>query len=121
MKNNFLIASLMAILVLSSCADSKNNKLIIGEWNGATWLVDGNASGHDAAHTSFSFNDNGKYVFVYGETRQEGTYKVENDMLFTTPANENEMMVKIKKLTKDSLVFDMNRGGQAEELTLLRK
>ena len=42
-------------------------------------------------------------------------------MLFTTALKQNEIMVKIMKLTKDSLVFDMNRGGQPETLTLLKK
>ena len=30
-------------------------------------------------------------------------------------------MVKILSLTKDSLVFGMNRGGDAETLVLLRR
>ena len=42
-------------------------------------------------------------------------------MLFTKPEGQAEIMVKISKLTNDSLVFDMNRGGTVEVLTLLKK
>ena len=41
-------------------------------------------------------------------------------MLFTKPAGEKEIMVKIAKLTGDSLIFDMNRSGQSETLILTR-
>ncbi len=33
--------------------------------------------------------------------------------------NQQEIMVKINKLTKDSLIFNMNRSGTSEILTLL--
>ncbi len=41
-------------------------------------------------------------------------------MLFTRPADQQEIMVKIAKLTMDTLIFDMNRSGQTELLTLRR-
>jgi len=103
-----------------SCTDSHNNKMIQGNWKATEWLVNGQPSESNAQQTSFSFDDKGNYSFDHAGTNQTGTYKVENDMLFTTPKGEMEMMVKIMKLTKDSLVFDMNRGGQPETLTLLR-
>ena len=51
---------------------------------------------------------------------ENGKYYITNNELYTTPDGGTKMMVKITKLTQDSLVFDMNRGGQAETLTLLR-
>jgi hypothetical protein len=108
-------------MIMTSCSDSPNNKLIQGNWQGVEWLANGHPSGKDASQASFSFDDKGVYSFVYADTKEEGTYKVENDMLFTTAKGANEIMVKITRLTKDSLVFDMNSGGQAETLTLLRK
>jgi hypothetical protein len=115
--NLFLLAF---ILLISSCANTETNKLIVGHWSGSEWLVDGQPSSHNAAETNFTFDDKGKYIFNYSGTEEKGTYKVENDMLFTKSANQQEIMVKITKLTKDSLVFDMNRSGAAEILTLLR-
>ncbi len=108
-------------LFLLSCADTKNNQMIIGQWTGISWDVEGKPSGHNATATSFSFDEKGNYSFNYAQTEEKGTYKVENNMLFTRPAGQHEIMVRIAKLTNDSLVFDMNRGGTAELLTLLRK
>jgi len=123
MRNmNRLFKALPFFLLLASCSsNSVNNKLIIGNWVGAAWTVDGQEKNIDAQTARFSFDDKGNYTLQLLENKEEGTYKVENDMLFTTPAKQQEIMVKITKLTKDSLVFDMNRSGQAESLTLLRK
>lgn len=122
MKNkNLLFRVVPFILFFLSCNTSKNGKLIVGNWTGTEWLVEGKPSGLNAQDTHFTFDDKGNYTFVYSGNKEAGTYKVENDMLFTKPSGENEIMVKINKLTKDSLVFDMNRGGQPELLTLLRK
>lgn len=120
MKQHIFLKTFVIALIFISCSDTKNNKMIIGNWSGAEWLIGGNPSGRDVEHTSFSFDEKGNYVFMYAGTKEEGTYKIENDMLFTKPKNENEIMVKINKLTTDSLVFDMNRGGQAEKLYLIR-
>ena len=122
MKQVTLLAgTLFVIFFLASCVDSKNNKMIIGNWAGAEWLIDGKPSNYEVNSTGFQFDSTGNYSFDYGGTTEEGTYKVENDLLFTKPTGQNEIQVKIQKLTQDSLVFDMNRGGQAELLTLVRK
>ncbi|MGG9971965.1 lipocalin family protein [Ferruginibacter sp. SUN002] len=122
MKKSISILSIVSVLfILISCGDTTNNKLIIGSWQGAEWLVNGQPSDNNAKATSFTFNEKGDYTFNYGGVIEKGTYKVENAMLFTTPEKQQEIMVNITKLTNDSLVFDMNRGGQPETLTLLRK
>ena len=110
----------IVVILFTSCANTENNKKIIGKWSGTEWLVNNAPSNLDAAKASFNFDDKGNYSFDYAGTKEEGTYKVENEMLFTKPANQQEIMVKIFKLTTDSLVFDMNRSGQAERLTLRR-
>ncbi len=116
-----LFSALLFLLLLQSCGNTENNKMIIGSWAGSEWMVDGKPSGHNAAETYFTFNEKDEYSFEYAGNKEKGSYKIENNMLFTTPSGEREMMVKITKLTKDSLVFDMNRSGQAETLILLRK
>ncbi len=123
MKKTILICStiFMSIAMYSCTEKSENGKLIQGNWQGTEWLINGQSSNRNVDGTSFSFDDKGNYTFNYGATKEAGTYKVENDMLFTTPEKQSEIMVKIMKLTKDSLVFDMNRGGQPETLTLLKK
>ncbi len=117
----FFTAICFCTVLFSSCADTENNKLIIGQWQGIEWLENGKPSELNASGTTFNFTDKGMYTFDYGSNREKGTYKVENDMLFTTPENQTEIMVKISKLTNDSLVFEMNRSGGQERLTLLRR
>jgi hypothetical protein len=109
---------LISCFLLSACTNNVNNKLIIGTWKGVEWV--GNTVILDGKKASFTFDDNGDYNFIYDGNKEDGTYKVENDMLFTKPANQQEIMVKIVKLTKDSLTFNMNRSGQSETLILIR-
>ena len=119
---NSVIKLIPFLFFLFSCNNnSEKNKLIVGNWSGTEWLVNGKPSELDGRNAHFTFNDKGEYTFEYLENKEKGTFKIENDMLFTTPLNQQEIMVRIIKLTKDSLVFDMNRGGQPETLTLIRK
>jgi hypothetical protein len=112
---------LSILFFVTSCGDTTNNKLIIGSWQASQWLVNGQPSDNNVQGTSFTFNDKGEYNFNYGGSVEKGTYKVENNMLFTTAEKQQEIMVNITKLTPDSLVFDMNRGGQPETIILLKK
>ena len=75
----------------------------------------------DASLVSFSFGADGRYTYTYNEAVEQGDYFVTNNELYTTPDGGTKMMVKIEKLTTDSLVFRMNRGGTSEVLTLLKQ
>ena len=110
----------IAIIYFTGCANTENNKKIVGKWSGTEWLVNNALSALEADKAFFVFDEKGKYTFEYMGSKEEGTYKVENDMLFTTPTNGQEIMVKIFKVTADSLVFDMNRSGHPERLTMRR-
>ncbi len=109
------------ILLLPSCADTKNNKLIIGKWKGAQWESNGKALETNVETTFFTFDEKGAYTFENNGNLEAGTYKVEIDNLFTTAKDRQEIMVKIVKLTNDSLIFNMNNGGQAETITLVKQ
>ena len=116
-----IFSLLIATFFFSSCVENKNAQLIIGNWRGADWVRSGEPAGYDADAVSFQFIDNGTYTYNYGAVKEQGTYKVENDMLFTTPEGGLEIMVKIAKLNADTLVFDMSRGGISESLVLIKK
>jgi len=120
-KLSQLFAVILVVIAFCSCGETKPQFSIVGNWQGTEWLVNGKPSDNNATSTSFNFDEKGAYTFINAGNTEKGTYKVENDMLFTTPTGQQEIMVKIAKLTKDSLVFDMNRGGQSESLTLLKK
>ncbi len=120
-QHSSLFAILAIILLLTSCKKSENKNLIIGHWTGTEWLVEGHPSTHIPEDATFTFDDTGNYTYAYAGNIEKGDYFISNNQLFTTPEGGIKMMVKVIKLTQDTLVFDMNRGGQAERLTLVRK
>lgn len=121
MRKTILISSILFIVTIAiSCMHSENKALLIGDWKGAEWLVGGNPSEYDAKKVSFHFGAEGGYSSDFGGDVEKGTYILRNDKLFTTPDGQLEIMVLISKLTKDSLVFQMNRSGRAETLTLVK-
>lgn len=111
----------MICFTVISCIHSANKELLVGEWVGTEWLANGIPSGIDATKVNFKFQADGGYSAEIGGNKEEGTYILREDKLYTRPKGQLEIMVKIAKLTTDSLVFDMNRSGQAEVLTLIRK
>ena len=115
------IAMLFILLAFfSSCIESVNNKLIVGKWNAVSWTENGMPNVAKSENTSFVFDEKEHYSFTHDGTTKSGTYKVENNLLFSTEEGMQEIMVNIAILNKDSLVFDMNNAGAAEKLTLIR-
>ena len=112
---------ILVCLVIPSCINSENKTQLIGEWVGVDWTVEGKPSNYDAKQVYFNFAKDGGYTSDFGGSKEKGTYIVRDDKLYTTPDEQLEIMVQIRKLTKDSLVFDMNRSGTSETLTLIRK
>jgi len=119
-KIKYILLSCCASVLWLSCADEIDKKLLPGDWKGAEWIVAGIDGNIDASTAMFSFKDDGQYTYSYNDAVENGKYYVVNRELYTTPDGGTKMMVKIEKLTQDSLVFNMNRGGQSETLTLLR-
>ena len=117
---NYLTALSIVVFMFSSCIDSVNNKLIVGKWNAVSWTENGTPNVAKSENTSFVFDEKQHYSFTHDGTTKSGTYKVENNLLFTTEKGMQEIMVNIAILNKDSLVFDMNNAGVAEKLTLIR-
>lgn len=112
---------LFVCLIVASCVNSEKKALLVGDWKGVEWLVNGTPSEYDASKVSFHFDKDGIYSSDFGGDKENGSYILRDDKLFTTPDGQLEIMVLISKLTKDSLVFDMNRSGQSETLTLIKK
>ena len=118
--SNIFLPVLLFVLFLS-CNLTVDEKLAIGDWKGVEWLIQGQDSDYDASSTYFSFKDDGRYTYQYGDMGEEGEFYIVNNELFTTPNGGMKMMVKIQKLTQDTMVLNMNRGGTSETLTLARR
>lgn len=121
MNKSILLFTAILLAGIFACQHPVDKALLNGSWKGAQWLVEGQPGDIDATVAAFTFRPDGTYDYVYNGTPESGTYQLQNDQLFTTPSGGVKMMVKVQKLTQDSLVFNMNRGGQSETLTLLRQ
>lgn len=120
MKKHTGFLSLLMLFFLS-CGPTADKALLHGQWKGAEWVVANQPGTIDASLVSFSFGTDGRYTYTYNEAVEQGDYFVSNNELYTTPDGGTKMMVKIEKLTADSLIFRMNRGGTSEVLTLVKQ
>ena len=122
MKNRLVVFSfLLGGGIWASCNLTVDETLVYGDWKGVEWLIEGQEGNYDASSTFFSFNEEGRYTYMYGDMGEQGAYTVVNNELFTTPDGGMKMMVRIKKLTPDTMVLAMNRGGTSETLTLAKR
>jgi hypothetical protein len=103
-----------------ACNQPFDKAMLVGEWKGAQWLIEGQPGEYDATSTYFMFKEDGRYTYRYTDMEEQGKYFISRNELITTPDGGTKMMVKIEKLTSDSLVMHMNRGGTSETLTLIR-
>jgi hypothetical protein len=119
--SNVIIIFTCTFLMMTACTLMvTDNKLIFGKWTGIEWLSEGEPSTYNPADATFTFSENGYYSFQYADNIEKGKFTFSNNQLFTTPEGGIRMMVKVIKLENDTLIFDMNRGGQAERLTLVK-
>ena len=115
-----ILIVLLITIVFASCGQNPNDKMIVGRWKSISWLADGRPKNIKIEGVFFAFDSLGQYTFWQPGNTEEGTYKIEKNMLFTKAKGQQEMMVKIELLTLDSLVLGMNNGGTAETLTMIR-
>lgn len=110
------------LFAIAACKEDDSKKpLLLGKWQGTTWKVKGKEIGRDAASVTFEFLASDTYAATYGEQSEKGSFRLAGDKLYTTAENKIEKMVKLATLTADSLVMDMNRAGEGEQLILVKK
>jgi hypothetical protein len=111
----------VAIFILA-CKKEKDPKteLLYGTWKGSAWIIAGQPD-NNASSVNFDFKGDGTYSAGFGGQAEKGTFRLQDGKLYTTAENKIEKMVALAKLTKDSIVMDMNRQGQAEQLFLIKK
>jgi len=119
MKKLLIIAC--SILLLISCQQEDKTPLLIGNWKGVSWTVDGKKSGRNAANARFEFKNDNTYKATFEGSKEAGTFRLRFDnKLFTTEAGKIEKSVLLSKITADTIVMDMNRVGDREQLILVK-
>ena len=111
---------LLFIVFFLSCNDAEQKNLIQGKWICTDWKVRGESKSKDQVNVEFNFQDGGQYEYNNASLHEKGSYKIQGGKLYTTPENELEMLVDIEKLTTDTLIFNMSRGGTPESMLLVR-
>jgi Lipocalin-like domain len=122
MKKCFFL-SLFTLSLFSCKQDDSMKQKLVGKWQGTTWTVGGKDAGRNAKAVSFEFTEGYTYATAYEDQGEKGTFRLSGDKLYTTSESKNkiEKMVKIAAINADTFVMDMNRMGDAEQLTLIRK
>jgi len=115
-----LAGAALMVLSLAACSASEFKEELPGQWQAVSWQANGQPDAHATEGTRFVFEETGRYQYTYSGTTEQGEWYLSGPELFTTPDGGTKMMVRIARLEGDTLVFDMNRGGTAERLTLAR-
>jgi hypothetical protein len=108
----------LCLLFFLSCNDAEQKKMIQGKWKCTDWTVRGESKAQ--VNVEFDFQEGGLYQYKNASLNEKGSYKVQGGKLYTTPENELEMAVDIEKLTTDTLIFNMSRGGTPETMLLVK-
>ena len=119
MKNLFLILLCSSLLV--ACQQEDKTPLLIGTWKGVSWSVQGKDSGRNASNARFVFKNDNTYTAKFEGSKEAGTFRLRFDnKLFTTQEGKIEKSVLLSKITADTIVMDMNRVGDREQLILVK-
>ena len=108
-------------IFFSSCDLLYPSKKVLGKWNCVSWTVAEQPSKYNIEATSMEFKDNDFYEATITGVFEKGTFYVEGDKLLTTAENEMQIITHIDKITKDSLVLSMNRGGTMEQIVFKKQ
>lgn len=114
----------LAFLLSLTACDNLTEKELIGQWQGFEILEEGTPLDIDPAVIRFEFLPDKTYSF-YGtlKYKEEGTFKVKADYLYTTndlEENAGEKAVLIEQLGLDTLALKMNEQGKSRLLKLKR-
>jgi hypothetical protein len=113
--------SILVLLVFcfANCApDLGYQTAIQGKWQAVNWTAAGSQT-RSTDNVSFDFQGD-KYSAKLGGRDESGSFRIQGDKLYTHAEGQQEIMVKIQRLTADSMVFEMNRGGTPELMTLVK-
>ncbi len=108
------------IFLFIACNAKWDKAFLLGNWDSVEWTqLD---SGQKINNTlSFEFADDGEYVLDYGTELEKGKYWIAGEYLHTVETGKAEKKVRITQLSKDTMIFEMNRAGYLEEVILVKR
>lgn len=111
---------LLCTTMFFSCNDSEKEQQIIGEWHCSSWNQESSEHNKCNNNVYFKFNKDKTYNSKFGRLEEHGTFKIANNLLYSTPDNKLEIAVEFQKFSPDTLELIMSRSGNKEVLTLVR-
>ncbi len=115
----FLLTFCLTLMLLQGCNSLHDEALLHGQWKTQMWMV--LSTGQEIKNKmDFTFSPDKTYVVDYGSQDEKGSYYIAGEYLYTKETGATEKSVKIKLLTADSLIFEMNRAGSLEQVLLLK-
>lgn len=118
----FTVAKYVILLVILFVSCQSNNYQetdLHGNWKVVNWEIA--STGQERSNQmDMSYAADGSYTVDYGSEKEVGKYWIANDFLHTTETGQAEKKVKILDLNRDTLSIQMNRGGELENVLLVR-
>jgi hypothetical protein len=109
------------LITLLACTFEQNKPLLIGEWTLLEWKITSTGEQRTGYKMDFTFSDDDTYSVDYGSEKELGKWSISGNNLYTTEQGMARKMVRITQPVNDTLQFEMNRSGQLELITLIRK
>jgi hypothetical protein len=117
LRHSLTLTLLLALL--GACTEDRGYQQDIqGDWAAYRWTV-APAEEREASQVSFRFEGT-RYQAAMGTQEEQGAFRINGDKLYTQAEGQKEIMVKIARLSNDTLELEMNRAGTAERLYLRR-
>ncbi len=118
-RYSFFIGGLLSLLLLAGCGQTFDAHLLPGKWEKVDWKIE-NTDQKINKKLDFYF-DGRRYEVDYGPKIEKGKYWITDEYLHTVEDGKSMKKVKLVTLTKDTLVFKMNRAGRIEIVTLVKQ
>ena len=110
---------LLAIVLLSCETNEIEIGKLIGTWKVDQWTIENTGQSRNN-QMDMTFANEGIYEVDYGSELENGKYWVDGEYLYTVEQGQNKKRVKLVKLSNDTLEIKMNRGGEIENVLLLK-
>jgi hypothetical protein len=109
------ILAFISICFIAACSfESYNQREIEGQWYSESWTSSGEETGYRAW---MAFEQDSTYRALFNNRREQGKYWIDGHRLYTDSEDGEPIKVKIASLDEQSMVIEMNRGGNKETIT----